>query len=160
MTTITTDEPRLSPSAYQAALSAGRTLPTLTTSSVRYWSDYSHTFYHPKSLIPIIPQDNLRQTTSSHPPITGFTSGVNLFEQLTSESDGQDLFERDLRPFLEDCDALQAIQIYTSSVTEGVWGGFTAQYVEKIRDEVGKLGIWVWGVDGPARSQAYTRVCD
>lgn len=49
-----------------------------------------------------------------------------------------------MRPWAEECDALQGIQILAGAE----WGGVAAGYVERLREEFGKLGLWVWGVGG------------
>lgn len=51
----------------------------------------------------------------------------------------------DLRPFIEECDQLQGLQVLTS--VDDAWGGFASRYVERLRDEFGKLSIWVWGLE-------------
>jgi hypothetical protein len=44
---------------------------------------------------------------------------------------------------------MQGVQVIAGM--DDAWGGFASQYVERIRDEYGKVGIWVWGVEnGPA----------
>lgn len=45
---------------------------------------------------------------------------------------------------LEDCDQVQAIQLLTAR--DGAWAGFGATYTERLRDEFGKLGLWIWGI--------------
>ena len=45
---------------------------------------------------------------------------------------------------LEECDQVQAIQLLTAK--NGAWAGFGATYTERLRDEFGKLGLWVWGI--------------
>ena len=39
---------------------------------------------------------------------------------------------------------MQAIQVQTGK--DDAWAGFAVNYVEKLRDEFGKLGVWVWGI--------------
>lgn len=68
-------------------------------------------------------------------------SGEDLFKQLDSE---HDLFDRDVRPVVEECDQMQGLQLLTS--VEGGWGGFASRYVERLRDELGKTGLWVWAL--------------
>ncbi len=52
--------------------------------------------------------------------------------------------DRDLRPFVEEADQMQGIQIMTT--IDDAWGGFAARYIEQLRDEYGKLPIWTWGL--------------
>ena len=59
--------------------------------------------------------------------------------------------DRDLRPFAEEADYMQGLQIFSG--TEDGWGGFTSSYVERIRDEYPKTNIWFWGLEGNAREK-------
>jgi hypothetical protein len=70
-----------------------------------------------------------------------WSSGEDLFRVLDNE---HDLFDRDVRPMVEECDQLQGLQILTS--VEGGWGGFTAKYMERFQDEMGKAATWVWAL--------------
>lgn len=79
-------------------------------------------------------------------PFGKWTTGEDLFSSLDRE---HDLLDRDLRPFLEECDQLQALQIFSG--IDDAWGGFTARYLERIADEMGKGCRWVFGLkSGPA----------
>jgi len=60
----------------------------------------------------------------------------------------------DLRFFLEECDSIQAIQIM-ANVT-GPWGMVTHKALERIRDDVGNLPVWVWALEGEKTS---SKVC-
>lgn len=130
--------PRIEPSPYQQALDAGSELPSLTTESVRFWSDYNHVFYHPKSIV----QLHEYEVNSSLMPFERFATGEELFASLDRE---HDLLDRDLRPFLEECDQFQGLQIFSS--TDDAWGGFTARYMERVADELGKCPRWVFGLE-------------
>jgi len=70
-----------------------------------------------------------------------WSAGEDLFRQLDSEDD---LFDRDVRPVVEECDQMQGVQLLAG--VEGGWGGFAARYVERLRDELGKTGRWVWAL--------------
>lgn len=130
--------PRIEPSLYQQALDAGSELPALTTETVRYWSDYNHVFYHPKSIV----QLNEYEVNSSLMPFERYATGEDLFADLDRE---HDLLDRDLRPFLEECDHFQGLQIFSS--TDDAWGGFTAKYLERVGDELGKCSRWVFALE-------------
>ncbi|KAF2461861.1 tubulin domain-containing protein [Lineolata rhizophorae] len=136
------------PSEYQQHLDAGTEPPPLTTSTVRFWSDYARLYYHPKSLIQL-------HEHSVHDRIAPFEKwdvGEELFNTLDKE---HDLLDRDLRPFVEECDHMQGFQVVAS--VDGAWGGFATRYTERIRDEYGKKGIWVWGTEeGGTRSKVRT----
>lgn len=40
---------------------------------------------------------------------------------------------------------MQGLQVFAGA--DDAWGGFAARYVERVRDEFGKVGIWVWGIE-------------
>lgn len=86
-------------------------------------------------------QLNEYELNSSLMPFERWSSGEELFQNLDRE---YDLLDRDLRPFLEECDQLQGIQIFGS--TDDAWGGFTSQYLERISDELGKGCRWMFGL--------------
>ena len=76
-----------------------------------------------------------------------------MFVNLDRE---HDLLDRDLRPFAEECDQLQGLQIITGA--DDAWGGFAAKYLERMRDEFGKSCIWVWGlVEGNEKAKVRPR---
>lgn len=127
----------IEPSAYQKSLDAGLEPPQLTTESVRYWSDFNRVFYHPRSIV----QLNEYDLNSSIAPFERWASGEELFADLDKE---HDLVDRDMRPFAEEADHMQGIQIMTT--VDDAWGGFASRYIEKLRDEYGKTTIWVWGL--------------
>lgn len=79
-------------------------------------------------------------------PFERWSTGEDLFSDLDKE---HDLLDRDLRPFLEECDQLQGLQIITG--TDDAWGGFAARYLDRIRDELGKTSAWVWGLEDGGR---------
>ena len=135
--TIPLQLPPIAPSAYQQALDQGSEVPHLTTDTVRFWSDYNHLFYHPRSIV----QLNEYELNSSLMPFERWQTGEELFSNLDRE---HDLLDRDLRPFLEECDQLQALQIFGG--IDDAWGGFTARYLERISDELGKGCRWVFGL--------------
>jgi hypothetical protein len=41
---------------------------------------------------------------------------------------------------------------------DDAWGGFAARYAERLRDEIGKGVLWVWGLDGTLTDDGRTRV--
>jgi hypothetical protein len=69
--------------------------------------------------------------------------GIELFEKEDNE---HDLLDRDFRFFAEECDQMQGVVILAG--TDDAWGGFAKRYVERLRDELGKGIIWVWGLNG------------
>ncbi|PWI64086.1 hypothetical protein PCL_12682 [Purpureocillium lilacinum] len=131
----------VSPSAYQASLDAGEQQPPRPTgSSVRYWSDFSRVYFHPRSLVQLY---NF-ELDSTIRPFERFGIGTELFSSLDKE---HDVVDRDWRPFAEECDLMQGIQVFTT--LDDAWGGFASSYLEALRDEYPKTCIWVWGLRTP-----------
>lgn len=128
------------PSAYQESLDAGTEPPTLTTSSVRYWSDFSRVYFHPKSLVQLYDFE----LDSTIRPFERFEMGKELFASLDKE---HDILDRDWRPFVEESDMMQGMQVFTTF--DDAWGGFASSYLEALRDEYPKSCIWVWGMQSP-----------
>ncbi|PYI27024.1 protein dml1 [Aspergillus indologenus CBS 114.80] len=135
-------------SDYQKNLDAGLPAPTLSSETVRYWSDYNRLFYHPRSIV----QLNEYELNSKIMPFEDWGVGEELFHDLDKE---HDLLDRDLRPFAEECDQMRAIQLFTGS--DDAWGGFAAQYVDRIRDEYGKKAVWVWAVENGRKVDRQTQ---
>jgi hypothetical protein len=123
-------------SAYQQSLEQGLEPPQLTIESVRYWSDFSQVYFHPKSII----QLNEYELNSALMPFENWTAGEDLFNSLDKE---HDLLDRDLRVFAEEADQLQGIQMMGG--IDDAWGGFAARYLDRIKDEYGKTAVWFWG---------------
>lgn len=137
--TVVQRQDPIAPSAYQQSLDAGLEPPRPTTDTVRYWSDFSRVFYHPRSVV----QLNDYELNSSLVPFERWDTGEELFAGLDRD---QDIVDRDLRPFAEEADQMQGIQVITT--LDDAWGGFASKYVERLRDEYGKIAIWVWGLQG------------
>lgn len=134
---------------YQTHLSNDLPAPSLTPSTVHYWSDYTRVFYHPKSL----QQLSEFEVNDQLLPFESYDVGIDLFEKLEREVD---LVDKDLRPFIEECDGLQGLQIFTG--VDGAWGGWTSGWLERLRDEYGKKSIWVWGLGDQGANTAVSRV--
>ncbi|KAG0158369.1 hypothetical protein PDIDSM_5883 [Penicillium digitatum] len=133
-------------SEYQKSLDLGTPAPRLTSESVRYWSDYNRIYYHPRSIVQLNEYDLNSQTM----PFEDWNVGEDLFKDLDKE---HDLLDRDLRPLLEECDHLRALQLFSGS--DDAWGGFAAQYMERLRDEFGKKSIWVWSIEDSTKKQRH-----
>lgn len=132
-------DPAIPQSDYQRGLDEDVPKPEdLSTDTVRYWSDFNRVFYHPRSIVQI----NDYELGSSLMPFEKWESGEELFTTMDRD---EDLLDRDFRPWAEECDQLQGIQILTGA--DDAWGGFASSYGERIRDEFGKTSIWVWGVE-------------
>lgn len=118
---------------------------------MRFWSDYSRLYYHPKSLVQLSEFD----VNDKLMPFETWEVGTELFEKMEREVD---LVDRDLRPFVEECDSLQAFQIFTG--VDDAWGGWASAWLEKLRDEYGKLSMWVWGLGEQGGNKEVPRVGD
>ncbi len=133
----------IEPSAYQVALEIGSTLPEIKKEDVRYWSDFNRCYFHPKSVV----QLNEYELNSALMPFENWETGEELFNSLDKE---HDLLDRDLRPFAEEADQMQGIQIMASM--DDAWGGFAAKYLDRLRDEYGKTTVYVWGLEDSLKS--------
>lgn len=130
----------IEPSHYQQSLDAGLTPRQLSKTDVRYWSDFNRVYYHPRSLV----QLNEYELNSSIRPFEKWHMGEELFNSLDKE---HDILDRDLRPFAEEADHMQGIQVMAS--IDDAWAGFAARYMERLRDEYGKTPVVVWGLQTP-----------
>jgi hypothetical protein len=139
----------IAPSLYQTHLDAGLEPPALDTSKVRYWSDYSRVYYHPKSIV----QLSEFEVNDQLMPFEKWDVGLELFGKLEREVD---LVDRDLRPFLEECDGVQALQIMTG--IDDAWGGWASGWLERLRDDYGKMSIWTWGLGDQGANTTVPRV--
>ncbi|KAF2104238.1 protein DML1 [Rhizodiscina lignyota] len=135
-------QPPIQPHPYQVHLEQGTAPPPLSSSTVRYWSDFNRVYYHPRSLVPVSLNDI--PSSSQLSSFGDWQTGEELFAVLDRE---HDLLDRDVRHFAEECDQLQAFQIFAD--VGDAWGGWTASWLERLRDEYGKTGIWTWGLEGP-----------
>ena len=127
-------------SAYQQSLDTGSQPARLTTSAVRYWSDFSRTFYHPRSLSQLYDFE----LNSSIRPFDRFSMGSELFDSLERD---EDMVDRDFRPFVEECDRMQGVQLFAT--LDDAWGGFAGRYLASLRDEYPKTCLWLWGLTSP-----------
>lgn len=116
----------------------GLSAPPPTPETVRYWSDFSRVFYHPRSVVQISDYEPNSRTV----PFDDWDVGEELFTTIDKE---HDLLDRDLRPFVEECDQLRALQIFMSA--DDAWGGFASEYIDRLRDEFEKKSIWVWAIE-------------
>ena len=144
--TVLETSPAIRPSSYTTGLNAGSsTPPQLTTSTVRFWSDFSRVFYHPRSIVQI----NDYELASSILPFENWERGEELFRRLDGQGggdSGEGIIDRDVRRWAEECDRMQGVQVWTG--TDDAWGGFASRYTEALRDEMGKMGVWTWGIMG------------
>ncbi|KAL9128299.1 MAG: hypothetical protein Q9217_003004 [Psora testacea] len=130
--------PQIPQSDYQNSLELDNPrLSSISTETVRYWSDYNRIFYHPRSII----QLNEYGLNSSLLPFEKLETGEELFQNIDRE---EDVLDRDLRPWAEECDQMQGVQVLAGA--DDAWAGFAGRYIERLRDEFGKKAVWVWSV--------------
>ncbi|KIY67404.1 tubulin nucleotide-binding domain-like protein [Cylindrobasidium torrendii FP15055 ss-10] len=108
--------------------------------SVRYWSDFSRVYYHPRSF-------------QRMPDIYDFDaaggewqSGGRIFKGYDEDVS---LMEDGVRPFLEECDTPQGIQVVDEAST---FGPFVNTFLDNFRDEFVKLPCIVF----PLLSDTYS----
>ncbi|KAJ9474292.1 Protein DML1 [Pseudozyma hubeiensis] len=117
----------------------------------RFWSDYSRTFFHSKSLVsvggqltaPMPGSYNAAHSPSNSDGRTRFetySQGVAQFDQLESQ---HEVLDSNIRWFAEDADLLQGFQ-YTID-TSDAFGGLGCKYLENLVDEFPKLSHLVFG---------------
>ena len=75
-------------------------------------------------------------------PFDTWQAGEDLFSKLDRE---QEICDQDLRRFVEECDQLQGLQVWTS--TDDAWGGFASKYLDRLRDDYEKSSIWIWSIE-------------
>ena len=124
---------------YQRHLEAGLPAPQIPNNSVRFWSDFNRVFYHPRSLVQV--RDNDLQARLG--PFEDWDVGHEIFDNL--ERENGDLLDSDLRPFVEESDQMQGLQVITGA--DDAWGGFASRYAERLRDEYGKSVVWIFGLE-------------
>ena len=132
-------DPAIKQSDFQRSLNEGAPdASDLDTRTVKYCSDLNRVFYHPRSIVQI----NDHELGSSLMPFENWESGEELFMSMDREVD---LLDRDIRVWAEECDQMQGIQVFAGG--DDAWSAFAAKYAEKLRDEFGKMGIWIWGYE-------------
>lgn len=128
----------------------------LSTSSVTYWTDYSRTYFHPKSIIQL--PDVVSPQSSSVEPATSFDGWHHGQDMLSSQHKDDDVIDNHLRPFVEECDLMQGMQMI-ASMDDG-WGGFASEYMEILRDEYPKTSVWLFSPQDPSLPlSSMKRVC-
>lgn len=75
-------------------------------------------------------------------PFEKWENGEELFMSMDRDAD---LLDCDVRVWAEECDQMQGIQVFTGG--DDAWGGFASKYVERLRDEYGKMPTWAWGIE-------------
>lgn len=120
----------------------------LSNQSVRFWSDFNTQFYRPNSYLPIADSSYASQQNSYEM--------FDLGRQAYATRNGrQDIMDTDVRPFLEECDLLQGINIL--SCFNDSWSGFTSEYVAELSQELPKVTKFVYSAtEAKSRSEHYS----
>jgi hypothetical protein len=103
--------------------------------TVRTWSDYARTFFHPRSLAAL--------PTAIDPATMSTTSAFDIW-RATEHSEWAEEMMDALRRLVEECGRMQGIQILA---TDDGWGGFAAGLAERAEDEIGKTNTVVFALN-------------
>ncbi|KAI0776815.1 tubulin nucleotide-binding domain-like protein [Trametes elegans] len=97
------------------------------TAKIRYWSDYSRVYYHPRTAqkVPDIPEWERAEGE--------WSKSKELFQEYEHE---HETMENEVRLFVEECDGLQGVQLTGDC---GTFGGFTDAFLTAFRDEYSKV---------------------
>ena len=147
-------QPLAQPSPYaQSLLNAQGPIPP-TPATTAYFADFAATYYHRRSLHPLTPPDPALFTPAPQQPHPRprFASGAAYFAAHDAADDALDAA---LRPWLEECDAAQAVQLVAA--LDGAWAGVGAAWAERARDALGKTSLWVWAADAAAGAEGAAR---
>lgn len=138
--------PQIEKSQYQIALDKGLTLPELTPSLTKYWSDYSKLIYHPSSISTL--NEWYHDVENPNTPdfqklgerkFTNYDLGFNEF----NDNYLLDFFDNNLHFQLEACDTLQGFNIITDF--NNAWGGFAAALLVELKNDLPKNSVFTYG---------------
>lgn len=136
-------QPGYGDSAYQRHLeslgSEGYVAPSRSTfnleGTVRTWSDYSRTYFHPRSLVAL---------PSMVDPVSMPVEAAKDIWNSASYMDWADEATDALRRLAEECGKMQGVQLFTTS--DG-WGGIASGLAEKFDDEIGRTDVVSFTID-------------
>ncbi|KAF8528707.1 hypothetical protein JB92DRAFT_2862224, partial [Gautieria morchelliformis] len=94
------------------------------TSSIRFWSDYSRMFYHPRGLHRILDPAEWEREAG--------------WPQVSVHTQNQAVLEDSFRLFAEECHLLQGVQLCMDALS---FGSFTVSLLSRFRDEYPKLPV-------------------
>ncbi|EKM75095.1 hypothetical protein AGABI1DRAFT_64922, partial [Agaricus bisporus var. burnettii JB137-S8] len=97
--------------------------------NIRYWSDYSHVYYLPRSI------QRVPNVLHWENPGEDWKQSQNQFHRYNEDND---LMDTSIRLFLEESDNIQGIQL-TNDVSN--FGGFSAALLTKMTDEFMKTPV-------------------
>ncbi|KAI9068825.1 tubulin nucleotide-binding domain-like protein [Trametes sanguinea] len=106
-----------------------KTPVTVDASNIRFWSDYSRVYYHPRSIQKLPDLADWERSEGE------WQSSREAFANHEHASE-HEIMENEVRLFVEECDALQGIQLTSDCDT---FGGFTDAFFAAFRDEYPKL---------------------
>ncbi|KAI8972555.1 tubulin domain-containing protein [Trametes punicea] len=95
--------------------------------NVRFWSDYSRVYYHPRSA------QRLPDLADWEHAEGQWHAGREAFANYEHE---HEIMDNEVRLFVEECDALQGVQLTSDCDT---FGGFTDAFLTGFRDEYPKM---------------------
>lgn len=147
---------------YQLGLDNGlNKADLLTKNSIKYWSDYNKLIYKPMALNSLndwefdvdSPDQQIYNKFTPDLKFTNYDLGQTEF--ANNVDDNLDLF----RKYLEDCDSLQGIQVFSQS--DNAWSGFTNEWLTNVKDEFfnytsnNKFNMWTWDLLSPRKLSAF-----
>ncbi|KAI0651282.1 tubulin nucleotide-binding domain-like protein [Trametes meyenii] len=101
--------------------------PAADASSIRFWSDYSRVYYHPRTT------QKLSDLTEWEQSEGEWNASKDAFQKHEHD---HEIMDGEVRLFVEECDAIQGIHLTSDCNT---FGGFTDAFITAFRDEYPKL---------------------
>ncbi|THH21692.1 hypothetical protein EUX98_g8295 [Antrodiella citrinella] len=103
-------------------------------SEIRFWSDYSRVFYHPRT------SQRLPDVADYEHADGDWVSGRDAFTKYNEETE---LMEDSFRFFVEECDNPQGLQVINDTAS---FGSFTHSFLSAFRDDFTKLPCWTFSL--------------
>ncbi|KAI0326804.1 tubulin nucleotide-binding domain-like protein [Cubamyces sp. BRFM 1775] len=97
------------------------------TPNIRFWSDYSRVYYHPRTAQKLSDLADWERLEGE------WNASRETFSNYEHE---HEIMENEVRLFVEECNALQGIQLTSDC---GTFGGFTDAFLTVFRDEYPKM---------------------
>ncbi len=157
-------EPRIPKSDYQQALDDFKPTPKLDPSNTKYWSDYTRLLYNHNSLNtlsdwefdPSKSKVGVRRMGGEMATKIEFKDYSIGIEQWHDSRDHGNYLEDFFRPILEQCDALNGLNVVTD--VDSAWGSFTSEMLGEIIDDyLPKNTIFTWGIYNDFSNQDLNR---
>ncbi|THG96789.1 hypothetical protein EW026_g5098 [Hermanssonia centrifuga] len=96
-------------------------------SKIRFWSDYNRVYFHPRTIHSLPDLSDWENVEGD------WALGRDTFYKFNEDTD---FMEESFRPFVEECDSLQGIQVTDDTAN---FGSFTHTFLTRFRDEFVKL---------------------